>query len=237
MRNNTIDLNDLTIIVPTRNEAQNIPVFLSSIPKNILVIMIDASDDKTCEIARRIRPSKLLIYRSLEHIAGARHLGAQLASTSWLLFTDADVNFDRNYFSKLNNLPFASAYYGPKLSQGEYKNYYKRIAVWQEISQKVGIPAVSGSNFIVNREAYFNSGGFATELTVNEDSELGWRLPQKGYEISFINNLIVYSHDHRRLNKGTTRKTIHSLIRCMFLYLNILPKAWKMSDWGYWSSS
>ncbi|MCE1254693.1 MAG: glycosyltransferase [Anaerolineae bacterium] len=237
MKNNPINLNDLTIIVPTRNEVQNIPVFLSSIPENILVVMIDASDDKTCEIARKVRPSKLLIYRSFERIAGARHLGAQLASTNWLLFTDADINFDANYFSRLSGLAPADAFYGPKLSQNEYKTYYQRIATWQGISQKMGIPAVSGSNFIVNRDSYFESGGFAPELTVNEDSELGWRLSQQGYDIKFKKDLIVYSHDHRRLRKGTTRKTLHSLARCLLLYLNILPRAWRINDWGYWSSS
>jgi glycosyltransferase involved in cell wall biosynthesis len=230
-----IEPQEITVIVPTRNESNNISTFLASIPPAINVVMVDASDDDTCEIARLVRTDHLTIYPSTERIAGARHFGAQMASTPWLLFSDADVHFEGHYFNQVGCLPRAAAYYGPKLSGDEYQGYYRKIAVWQKRSHQNGIPAVSGSNFIVNRQAYFDCGGFDCRLLVNEDSELGWRLPRRGYNIHFASELVVFSHDNRRLKRGTTRKTLHSIIRCSLLYFNLIPAKWRTKDWGYWS--
>ena len=47
---------DLTVVVPTRNEARNIPLFLASIPADLPLVVVDASDDGTPEIVRRLRP-------------------------------------------------------------------------------------------------------------------------------------------------------------------------------------
>lgn len=236
MKDNKMNLNELSIIVPTRNEAKNISRLLQSIPSDVNLILIDASEDETGEIACRMRPEKTQIYKSSFHIAAARHLGAQLAHTSWFLFTDADINFSEDYFIKLQSLPALDACYGPKLSKDEFVSYYGWVAIWQSIADGYRIPAVSGSNFIVRRDAYFSCGGFDPELLVNEDSELGWRIARRGFKIKYIPELIVYAHDHRRLYQGSFRKTIHSLLRCSLLYFNLMPRRWRSSDWGYWTS-
>jgi GT2 family glycosyltransferase len=111
------------------------------------------------------------------------------------------------------------------------------MAKWQAIADICKIPAVSGSNFFIHREVYFSCGGFDPALLVNEDSELGWRLPRHGFKIKFIPELTVYAHDHRRLYRGALRKTIHSMLRCSLLYLNLMPRHWRSSDWGYWNAS
>jgi glycosyltransferase involved in cell wall biosynthesis len=231
-----MDLNDISIIVPTRNEAGNIPQLLHSIPQEVNLILIDASKDETGDIACRLRAGRTIVYKSDERIASARHIGAQLAHTPWLLFTDADVHFSDNYFKLIRSLPQFDAYYGPKLSSDEFISYYQQIAKWQSIADACRIPAVSGSNFIIRRDVYFYCGGFDIDLLVNEDSELGWQLPRNGFKIKFFNELAVYAHDHRRLYRGSSRKTIHSLVRCFLLYFNLMPHRWRSSDWGYWTT-
>ena len=227
-------LDDLKIIVPIRNEAHNIAHFIQSIPQEVKLIIIDSGEDESSEIACRLRSGSTLVYKSELRIAPARHFGAEMASTSWLLFTDADIQFSENYFTILQDLPVYDAFYGPKLSHNEFKSYYASIAFWQGVAYFFHIPAVSGSNFIVRRSAYNASGGFDSELLVNEDSELGWRLPRHGYRVKFISQLIVYAWDHRRLRRGVVRKTFHSILRCTLLYLNLMPRRWRVSYWGYW---
>ena len=232
-----MNLDDLTIVVPTRDEERNIFCFLDSIPSQINLIVVDAGSDRTANLVHLLRPERSLVVKSSKRISAARHLGAKLAKTPWILFTDADVHFSKDYFRIIQNISLPDAVYGPKLSKDEFKSYYLKIAKWQAISDRVQIPSVSGSNFLVDRNVYFSCGGFDQGLVVNEDSELGWRIQRNGFKIFYNPDLVTYAHDHRRLYHGIARKTFHSLLRCALLYLNLMPDRWRLADWGYWNTS
>jgi hypothetical protein len=64
-----------------------------------------------------------------------------------------------------------------------------------------------------------------------------WRVKRRGYPVLFAPDLIVYARDHRRLEQGTARKTLHSISRCLLLYFNLMPARWRSHDWGYWSKT
>ncbi len=232
-----MQLHDVSIILPTKNEAENIPHFLQSIPEKIKLIVVDASQDHTREIIHQLRPGNTIILYNTSHIAVARHVGANLADTQWLLFTDADVIFHPLYFDHLSNIGHFDGYYGPKLSFSEYIEYYESFSAWQRFFHRLGIPAASGSNLLIRRDVYFSIGGFDLDLRVNEDTELSWRIKRSRYSIAFDHELIVYARDHRRLKRGMARKNLHSIARCALLYLNLIPQKWRSSDWGYWKKS
>ncbi len=92
---------DLTVILPTRNERYNIRGFLASLPDAVSLIVVDASDDDTPQLVRDIRPDCTTIIQQPCNVVTARQIGAQVASTPWLLFTDADVVFSLSYFNDL----------------------------------------------------------------------------------------------------------------------------------------
>lgn len=96
-----MELSQFTIIVPTRNEAHNIPTFLNSLPSSINLIVVDASHDGTGELVKTLRPDSTLVISHPGKIADARTRGAEAARTPWLIFTDADVVFPANYFYRL----------------------------------------------------------------------------------------------------------------------------------------
>lgn len=230
-----IELDDITVVLPTRNESKNIGRFLKSLPENIKLILIDASDDSTADIVKSTRPHYTTIIRHRGTVTEARSLGVEMATTSWLIFTDADVVFSERYFINLVNLEDCDLIYGPKLSLDYYTNYYKWFAYGQYLIHLLGVPAASGSNLVVSRQAYEKAGGFDLELTCNEDSELAWRVRRTGFKTNFLFNLVVYAHDHKRLQKGLIRKTLHSITRCAALYFDVLPSKWRNYDWGYWA--
>ncbi len=230
-----MELTNLTIVVPTRNEAHNIPAFLASLPAQATLVVVDASQDTTVDLIRTLRPERTLVIRHPAKIAEARQIGAEAARTPWLLFTDADVTFDPAYFDRLGRYSNYDAIYGPKLSKDHFSNYYRWFTWGQQAFHSLGIPAVSGSNLLVSRRALADAGGFDQRLTCNEDTELGWRIKRQGYRIVFAPDLIVYARDHRRLHRGVVRKTSHSLARCLLLYLNLMPARWRGRDWGYWA--
>jgi GT2 family glycosyltransferase len=232
-----MQIEDVTVIVPTRDEAHNIGAFLASLPEAIHLIVVDASQDATPEMVKTLRPKRTLLLRHPARIAEARQAGAEAATTNWLLLTDADVVFAPDYFGRLVAYRgYYDAIYGPKLSNAEFSRYYGWIAQGQRLADALGVPAVSGSNLFVNKNMLTSVGGFDLQLTCNEDSELGWRIKRHGYRIAFAPDLAVIARDHRRLYRGVWRKTLHSITRCTLLYLNLMPKHWHGRDWGYWIS-
>jgi glycosyltransferase involved in cell wall biosynthesis len=224
----------LTIVLPTKNEAGNIRTFLESVPAELPLVVVDAGSDETTAIIGRERPSATLISHP-GHIAAARQLGAVHARTPWLLFTDGDVTFAPDYFDRLPALLRGDAVYGAKRSHEAYAGYYRWFTRGQQLMQWIGIPGASGSNMLIRREAWLACGGFDLALTVNEDSEIFWRLHKMGFAVHFAPELTVFENDHRRLQQGMLRKTVHSILRGFLLYFDLMPARWRSSDWGYWS--
>lgn len=229
-----MNLDEVTIILPTKDEAHNIAAFLRSLPPQPWLVVIDSSRDDTPEIVAARRPSRTRVLRQQVNVTQARQLGASLAHTSWLLFTDADVVFGPSYFTYLRRWDGVGAIFGPKASPDAYAGYYSWFARGQRLLYALGIPAASGSNLIVRSDVFQAVGGFDLRLTCNEDSELAFRIWRKGFPVCYDRDLIVYERDHRRLRRGVVRKTAHTLGRCTLLYLGLMPEGWRRKDWGYW---
>ncbi len=227
------DIESITVVVPTRNEAHNIPAFLASLPEKANLLLVDHSDDDTVAVVERLRPCNTRILSCPCTVTEARQAGAEAADTPYLLFSDADVSFDGDYFHRLTSLNYPVVW-GPKLSRDRFRGYYRGIARAQRVSDRLGIPAASGSNLLVERRGLLHADGFDTRLTCNEDSELVWRLKRNGNRCHFDPDLVVWATDHRRLERGRLRKTVHSLLRCTLLYTGLMPNRWRERDWGYW---
>lgn len=231
-----MELSDVSLILATRDEAHNIRAFLASIPAQIRLVVVDASHDETPDLIERLRPANSLVLREPGTVTHARQRGAEIAKTDWLLFSDADVAFAPDYFDRLQRLEGTAVYYGPKLSWDRYQRYYRWIASGQALSHACGIPAASGSNLVLPRAVLSEVGGFDLQLTCNEDSELVWRIKRAGFRVRFLQDLAVYATDHRRIERGRTAKTVHSISRCFLLYTNLMPQRFRSLDWGYWEN-
>jgi glycosyltransferase involved in cell wall biosynthesis len=228
---------DITLIVPTRDEQDNIITFLNSLPDWLSLIVVDASQDATAEMIISHRPERSLLLRDPGNVSQARQVGAIAARTPWLLYSDADVEFAPDYFERLLHYRGYDVVYGPKLSKDEFAATYRWVTRGQQLLHWLGVPAASGSNLLISRHALFVVGGFDTTLACNEDSELVWRARRRGYPVAFAPDLVVYARDHRRLQQGRTRKILHSIVRCLLLFSNLMPARWRRCDWGYWSHS
>ncbi len=127
-------IEEITLVVPTRNEERNIGAFLASLPEILPVIVVDASEDRTPEIvAASGRPCCTLVGHP-GNVSVARQVGARRATTPWLLFTDADVEFSPGYFERLGRHSGSDVLYGPKLSRDSFRRYYGGIAIAQDLA-------------------------------------------------------------------------------------------------------
>lgn len=100
--NQSVRAGQLSIIIPARNEEQNLPTLLRSLaaqairPREIIVVN-DASTDRTAEVARQLGAHVINSQPLPEGWRGktwACHQGAQAATGNLLLFLDADTWFE-----------------------------------------------------------------------------------------------------------------------------------------------
>jgi cellulose synthase/poly-beta-1,6-N-acetylglucosamine synthase-like glycosyltransferase len=229
----------VTVIVPTRNEEANIVRFLESLPSATPLVVVDCSEDRTPSLIAAHRPHRTTVIRAQANIPEARQIGAEAATTPWLLFTDADVTFRADYFQRLGEVavpPEVGGMVGTKSTAGGFDTYHRWFARGQRVLHWLGIPAASGSNMLLRRSALNRVGGFDLQLTVNEDTEVMFRVAKGGYVVSYRPELVVQSFDHRRLEAGLARKVVHGAIRNSALWLGVFGKRVRSGDWGYWDS-
>jgi glycosyltransferase involved in cell wall biosynthesis len=193
----------LSVIVPARNEERNLPVCLTSLVAQSvegfhlgqdweLIVVDDASADRTREIAERFAGVRVLAAPVLEiqdftGKNGACWFGAGEAKGRWLLFTDADTVHEPG--NLLRALGEAEKYGVSLLSYSPRQvvvGFWQRALmplVFSELAAvysmaEVNDPAkrlaaANGQFLMVERGAYFAVGGHkAVGRKVLEDVEL-----------------------------------------------------------------
>jgi len=234
---NRRSLSQVSVVIPTRNEAQQVAAVLQALPPEVELVVVDASDDGTDRLVEALRPRRTQVIRSAAGIAAARQIGAQAATGEWLLFSDADVRFEEGFFARLPSRLDGDAFYGLKRATARYPRYGPWFNAAQRLLHALGVPAASGSNMAVRRTVFESVGGFRQDLPVNEDTELMMRIARRGYRVGCCPELVVRSLDDRRLDRGLVLKSLHSLGRGLLLWFDLrcgLPAAWLRHDWGYW---
>ncbi|WP_051062285.1 glycosyltransferase [Ilumatobacter nonamiensis] len=234
-----ISADQVTVIVPTKNEVGNIERFLGSLPPDVRLVVVDSSTDATPDLIARTRPERTTVIHEDVNIPAARQLGASVSSTPWLLFTDADVAFEPDYFEHLATTDVdrrCGGLVGAKGTMDGFDLYHRIFLAGQVALTTAGIPAATGSNMLVRRSTLIEVGGFDRQLSVNEDTELMFRVHRSGWSVRMRADLKVVSFDHRRLEAGVARKFVHGTIRNTALFLGVFGSAVRGSDWGYWQT-
>jgi hypothetical protein len=90
---------------------------------------------------------------------------------------------------------------------------------------------------LILKRALYGVGGFDLDLTVTEDSDAMFRVKRAGWQVRYEPALEVLGVDHRRLERGTLRKTAHSVARCGLLWVRPGSRTVRQSDWGYWEDA
>ena len=169
----------LSIIIPARNEQENLPTLLRSIfsqsvqPREVIVVN-DDSTDRTAAVAWEFGATVL---ESLPLPDGWRgktwacHQGAAAASGDLFLFLDADTWFEPEGLRKILDAYVAGE---GVLSVGPYhavERPYEQLSAFFNLAMTVGMGAFTlqgsalpprglfGQMLMVHRAAYFSAGG------------------------------------------------------------------------------
>lgn len=171
---------DLSIIIPARNEEQNLPRLLAPIhqsacrPTEILVVD-DGSTDNTSVVAASLGARVFTSTQRPERWTGkswACYQGAQSATGELLLFLDADTFFLPGGLERLTSSWSQDGDQSPVVSLLPYHEMYapyEQLSLFFNILMAAGAggfgalskPRLFGQSLLISREAYFEAGGHA----------------------------------------------------------------------------
>ncbi len=196
-RHDAPNIPSLSIIIPARNEADNLKRLLPSLqaleyPGDMEIIVVDdQSTDATGAIAKGLGARVIRINALPEGWHGkphASHVGAGAAQGDWLLFTDADTVHAPH--SATRAVSFASDHALDGLTlfvKQEPPNPFERAVLMAAFAGLfAGTPdphyLMNGQYILLRREVYEKSGGFEeVRAEPLEDLAFGHRLHQFGY--------------------------------------------------------
>jgi len=175
-------LSKISIIIPTINEANNLPLLLSdlsTIHKDGEIIIVDCgSKDKTIDIAN-IYGAKVFI--SEERNRGLQlNIGAGNAKGDWFVFLHADTRLKYDWFRKTNSFLKGnknSIYYF-KFKINHKKIIYRVLEMLVNFRSKYLKQPYGDQGLIIHRITYFKNNGFR-KIPLMEDVDFLSRLKNK----------------------------------------------------------
>ncbi len=222
-------MSQISIIIPTINEASNLPLLLSdlsNIQKEIEIVIVDCgSEDKTIDIAN-IYGAKVFI--SKERNRGLQlGIGAKNSKGDWFIFLHADTRLNHDWFRKINSYLEGSknSIYYFEFKINHKKIIYRFLEILVNFRSKFFKQPYGDQGLIIHRTTYFKNNGFR-KLPLMEDVDFLSRLNNKK-ELKQLNLPIYISsrkwertniflqaiknwHFRRRWLKGESLKSIYS---------------------------
>ena len=175
-------MSKISIIIPTINEANNLPLLLSdlsSIHKEGEIIIVDCgSEDKTIDIAN-IYGAKVFI--SKERNRGLQlDIGAKNSKGEWLIFLHADTRLTHDWFKKISSFLKGNKniiyYFEFKINHK--KIIYRVLEIFVNIRSKFFKQPYGDQGLIIHRATYFKNNGFR-KIPLMEDVDFLKRLNKK----------------------------------------------------------
>ena len=222
-------MSKISIIIPTINEANNLPLLLSdlsTIKKEDEIIIVDSgSKDKTIDIAN-IYGAKL--FKSKERNRGLQlSMGAKKSSGEWLIFLHADTRLNNNWFKKIKSVFNGDKkyIYYFKFKINDKKVIYRILEILVNFRSQYLKKPYGDQGLIIHRSIYFKNNGFR-RIPLMEDVDFLSRLKNKK-DLKQLNSSIFISsrkwektniflqsiknwNFRRRWLKGESTKTIYS---------------------------
>ncbi len=175
-------MSKISIIIPTINEANNLPLLLSdlsSIQKEGEIIIVDCgSEDKTVDIAN-IYGAK--VYKSEERNRGLQlNIGAKNSKGDWLIFLHADTRLTHDWFKKINSFLNGDKnyIYYFKFKINHEKIIFRVLEILVNLRSQFFKQPYGDQGLVIHRTTYFKNNGFR-KIPLMEDVDFLRRLKNK----------------------------------------------------------
>ena len=178
------NLTKISIIIPTINEANNLPLLLSDlsiIQKEGEILIVDCgSEDKTIDVAN-IYGAK--VYKSKERNRGLQlDMGAKNSKGEWLIFLHADTRLTHDWFKKIKSVLKGDKnfIYHFKFKINDKKIIYRFLEILVNFRSQYFKQPYGDQGLIIHRSIYIKNNGFR-KIPLMEDVDFLRRLNNKKY--------------------------------------------------------
>ena len=200
--------NLLTIVIPCKNEKDNIYECIGFIAKQVgfagtRVIIADTSDEEDSLDFLQYTEDNYRYSLNIELIKGgfpakARLEGSKLVTTPYILFLDADIMLQNKsllgeclaYNTDLVTVPFQT--------EKGFNWIFRLFDIQQQLSNLLGTPFAIGGFQLWKTEAYWKTGGYDETHLFAED----YWVSQKAEVMKIHNTKGVWTSARRFKNKG-----------------------------------
>ena len=172
----------ISIIIPTINEANNLPLLLSDLlttyKEGEIIIVDGGSDDRTIDVAN-IYGAK--VYRSKEKNRGLQlDIGAKNSKGEWLIFLHADTRLTHDWFIKINSVLKGDKnyIYYFKFKINHIKLIFRVLEILVNFRCKFFKQPYGDQGLIIYKTNYFKNNGFR-KIPIMEDIDFLRRLNKK----------------------------------------------------------
>ena len=177
-----INLSKISIIIPTINEANNLPLLLSDlsiIQEEGEILIVDCgSEDKTIDVAN-IYGAK--VYKSQERNRGLQlDIGAKNSKGEWLIFLHADTRLTHDWFTKIKSVfkGDKNFIYYFKFKISNKKIIYRVLEILVNFRSKYFKQPYGDQGLIIHKSIYLKNNGFR-KIPLMEDLDFFMRLNSK----------------------------------------------------------
>jgi hypothetical protein len=200
---------DISVVIPCYNAARWLPMQLESLSKQDYsgsweVILADnGSTDASVMVARafadRFSSFKVIDASAIRGSSFAYNTGAAMARGRVVAFCDADDVVGSGWLAAMATALKTHPIVAGPFEIGELNEPWATRG--RKMPQQDGlqgldsppfIPHAGSGNLGFNREAWVGSGGFAVDMPVFGDTDLCWRVFQRGYNIYFEPGAVVH---------------------------------------------
>ena len=175
-------MSKISIIIPTINEANNLPLLLSDlsvVQKEGEIIIVDCgSEDKTIDIAN-IYGAK--VFKSEERNRGLQlDIGAKNSKGDWLIFLHADTRLTHDWLKKINLVLKGDKnyIYNFTFKINHKKIIYRVLEILVNFRSQYFKQPYGDQGLIIHRTIYFKNNGFR-KIPIMEDIDFLRRLNKK----------------------------------------------------------
>ena len=196
-------MSKISIIIPTINEADNLPLLLSDLSINKKegeILIVDCgSEDRTIDIAN-IYGAK--VYKSKERNRGLQlDIGAKNSKEEWLLFLHADTRLTNDWFTKIKPVLKGDKNYifYFKFKINDKKLIYRLLEFLVNFRSKYFKQPYGDQGLIIHREIYLKNDGFR-KIPIMEDVDFFRRLNNKKDLKQFNLPIFTSSRKWKRTN-------------------------------------
>jgi len=172
----------ISIIIPTYNESQHLPLLLSDLSisnEEAEIIIVDChSEDKTIEIGK-LYGSK--IYKSKKKNRGLQlNIGAKKAKGKWFIFIHADSRIRQGWLKKVKsviryNKNFVCFF---KFKINNKNIIYRFLEILVNLRSYIFKDPYGDQGLLIHRETYFKTKGYR-KIALMEDLDFIKRLKKK----------------------------------------------------------